>query len=85
MGPQGCNPNIRRYRREIALGKQDSIVATGRRVHSWMTSKATRVQLPHGNTNLDKRTDVFGFLDKFFLSIKVIPDHCRKTPKTQRK
>lgn len=59
MRPQGCsrNPNIRRYQREIALGKQDSTGGTGQRVHLWMTSKATRVWLPHGNTNLGKWTD----------------------------
>ena len=35
LRPRGCsrNPNVRRYRREIALGKQDSTVATGCRVH----------------------------------------------------
>ena len=36
LRPQGCsrNPNIRRYRREMTLGKWDSTVATGRRVHA---------------------------------------------------
>lgn len=53
--------NVRRYRMEIALGKQDSQVVTGRRVHLWITSKATRVWLPYGNTNLDKGTDMFRF------------------------
>lgn len=35
LRPQSCprNPNVRRFRREIALGKQDSRVVTGRRVH----------------------------------------------------
>lgn len=35
LRPQGCsrNPNVRRHEREIALGKQDSTVATGCRVH----------------------------------------------------
>ena len=33
LRPQGCsrNPNVRRYRREITLGKWDSTVVTGHR------------------------------------------------------
>lgn len=68
------NPDVRRSRREITVGNQASTVATGRRVPVWITSKATRVWLPHGNTNLDKSTDVFRLLNMFFLVINVIPN-----------
>lgn len=52
------NPNVRRYRREITLGKVGFTVATVTQGSLVDYVKGHQVWLPHGNTNLDPERHV---------------------------